>query len=354
MEKIIQSMFLLMVLFVFFLLFVLKIYNFESKEKRKYGFLISILLLSLTLISCGSILLTKKGKYKNLNTNSIQFNQAQIYQDSPIKIQELNKTSEWKSLKAFWKKLDLIEPGKENRNDPYYFEYKYTDSIEVKEAEELRQEMAETFGYKNYDNFRGEILYNITEEAKTSSKTGIKKLVSEGKVLPLEMEILAKICNERMDYMTMGFSSITTRMIISEIVIEKENSIAGLEHKIDLLIELCNNGKVSKDEFEIALDNIQNEIEAFVILDAIKSNYLPIHEYSYRNIENFDEDSAIEEYVAVFEQHYLDYKDEKKKSFYSGYDAEEVDKMYLKTKNEIKEIKKVLPALRELVADLER
>ena len=347
MERIIQNIFLLMILFVFFLLSISKVYSLEKNEKSKYGSLISVLLLFFTLVSCGSLLfIKKKDKYKNLNTSPIQYDEVQVHQDISERILELNRISEWKSLKTFWKKLDLIDPGEESESG------RYTDSIEIEEAEELRQEMAEIFGYKNYNNFRGEILYDVTEETKTSSKTGIKKLVSEDKILPLEMEILAKICSERLDYMTMGHNNMVTRMIISEMVVEKENSIAGLEHKIDILIELRNNNKVSKDEFEMALDNIQNEIETFVILDTIKSNYLPIHKYSYKNIEDSNENSAVEEYIAVFEQHYLDYKNNEEESFYSWYDVDEVDEMYLKTKNKIEETKKVLPALRELIADL--
>lgn len=347
MERIIQNIFLLMVLFVFFLLSILKVYGLEKKEKSKYGSLISVLLLFFTLTSCGSLLfIKKKDKYKNLNTSPILSNEIQTYQDMSERMQELNRMYEWEKLKTFWRKLNSVEPGKESESG------RYTDSIEIEEAEELRQEMSEIFGYKNYDNFRGEILYDVVGETETSSRTGVKKLVLENKILPLEMKILAKICSERLDYLTMGPSSMVTRMMISETVIEKENSIAGLEHKIDILIELRNNSKVSKDEFEMALDNIQNEIETFLILDAIKSNYLSIYEYSYGNIENFNEDRAIEEYIAVFEQHYLDYKNDEDESFYSRYSDDEVDKMYLKTKNKIEEIKKVLPELRELIADL--
>ncbi len=343
-----------MILFVLFLLSISKVYRLESNEKRKYGSLISVLLLFFTLVSCGSLLfIKKKDKYKNLNTSPIQSDEVQIYQDASERMLELNRISEWKSLKTFWKKLSLIEPSKENGSDLYY-KYEYINSIEDKEAENLRQEMAEVFGYKDYNDLRSEILYDVAEETKASFKTGIKKLVSEDKISPLEMEILAKICNGRLDYMTMGFGSMLTRMMPSEMVLEKEDSIASLEHKIDLLIELRNSDKVSKDEFEMALDNIQNEIETFLILDMIESNYLPIYEYHYGNIEDFNEDSTIEEYIAVFKQHYINYKEDKEKSFYSGYDVGEIDKMYLKTKDEIERIKKALPALRELVADLER
>ncbi|MCK5491040.1 MAG: hypothetical protein KAI67_04310 [Candidatus Pacebacteria bacterium] len=355
MEKIIQSMFLLIAFLVFFLLFILKVYNLENNEKRKYGFLTSVLLLLFTSISCGSLLfIKKKDRYKNLNIDSAQFDKTQTYQDLSVRMQELNRMSEWKNLKIFWKKLNLIEPSNENINDLDYYEYIHTDSLGVKEAENLRQEMAGIFGYKNYNSFREEILYNVTEETKISSKVGIKKLVLENTILPLEMKILAKVCDERLNYISIGFSSMLTRMMPSRIVTEKDNSIADLEHKIDLLIALRNNGKVDKDEFEVALGNIQNEIETFLILDAIKSNYLPIYGYSYGNIEDFNESSEIEEYVAIFEQHYINYKNGEEESFYGGYDINEIDKMYLKTRNEIEEIKKVLPSLRELIADLER
>lgn len=362
-ENVILGAILVFFLLLLFFALVFKVHNLEIKNNKKYGLATGILLMLFTLVSCAGLLLNAGDREKNKEKSSNpakpllpETTSGFINQKFSERIKKLNETAEWKAFKGFWKELDLIEPKYEKSgNGPSDLMGEYIDS---KKAGELQQEMAKVFGYENYDDFRGEILFNkaIDENlnpaslSPSSAASGLKELVQENKISLEEMKILAKVCDKRLEYLYYGFSSMMMRMMPSRALIESEKNIEDLEQKIDMLFKLGNSGKVSEEEFNTALANIQNDIKLFLVWDTVNSNYsrLP-YGYSLYDLSDGQRLEKIDAIEKRIDEYYAEYKKEKE-----GRELSDMDDAYQKTKNEIEKMKNIFPALDELVADLER
>ncbi|MDD5341799.1 MAG: hypothetical protein PHI73_00460 [Patescibacteria group bacterium] len=301
----------------------------KVNKYKKYGLFMSTLLIAFTLSGCD--LLEKTDK---TNTNIKQNKttpQTVEYKSGRIKL--LNNTSEWKNFKTFWQKLDDIVP--KNKTDDtalttYYGEY----------ADAITQEQAEIF--------KGEL---------TTLINSLEGMTQEELVLSdTEIDLIEKICQERISYMSTGFSSMIMRMIPPITLTDKENSIKDLEFKIDTLIELRNKGIVSSDDFTQAQRLIWQDIELFSILDTISSHYTVYYANNYydNGVNKTSLLRTAQYYINAFEENYQSYLIDKKSGTknINIYYPEDIESKYKETKEEIEKVKIALPQLNELIQDL--
>lgn len=158
-------------------LFLLGIRELKTKQHKKKGFFVSTVLVVLGLLAG-----TVEAQDKNMKEIAV----AELSNKNILR--KLVHTKEWKDFKAFWKKLDEVAPKNAlSKEDTKYFGG-YFGAIDNKEAETLREKV--------------KIL-----------TTDLKKYEEQGLVNPLEIELLKKMCVERIFYMNYGLHSMVTRMM---------------------------------------------------------------------------------------------------------------------------------------------
>jgi len=300
----------------------------KVNKYKKYGLFMSTLIIALTLSGCS--LLEKTDK---TNTNVKQDKATpQTVEYKSDRLKSLNNTSEWKNFKAFWQRLDYINPPEKIGDSANDYLGEYSNAITQEQAELFKSELTELI-----NKLRG-----MKQEEFILSNT--------------EIDLLEKICAERINYMSYGFSSMMMRMIPPITMTDKENSIKDLERKIDTLVELQGKGIVSSDEFTQALRLIWQDIELFSILDTIISHYTiyyPGSYYDYGVNETGLQRTALN-HINAFEKHYQDYLLDKKsgaENVNRSY-PEDIESKYKETKEEIEKVKIVLPQLNELIQNL--
>ncbi len=243
MGRIIQYMIIALATLTAFVFLFFGIKRIKIQNNKSHSFFITSLLLALSLFGYDASLAAEE-------ENAPQ--QAAVKENRPksARIEELNKTQEWKNFKAFWRRLDQVEPKKsekENTND--YFKarrekYEYTHSIEINDAERFRTELA--------------VLTN-----------SLKNLEKDKKITEEEIELLKRVCNERIDYMS---GKLLGRIMLSRAIpppsrLQEDESIIDLEKKIDTLNELKKKGKIDTEESKQALAKIRDDIEILARLD---------------------------------------------------------------------------------------
>lgn len=288
----------------------------------------STLIVALTLSGCS--LLEKIDKTNTNDKQQISTSPAAEYKSERIKL--LNKNQEWNNFQIFWQKLDFIDPPVRTGSeaDSYFGEY----------AGAITQEQAELY--------KGEL---------TTLISGLQGMMQEELILSdTEIDLIEKICQERINNMSYGFSSMMMRMIPPITMTDKENSIKDLELKIDTLIELQNKGIVSNDEFTQALRIIWEDIELFSILDTIATNYTLYYSRNYYDY-GVNETGLLrtaQYHINTFEEHYQTYLLDKKLGTenINTYYPEDIENKYKKTKEEIEKVTAILPQLNELIKSL--
>lgn len=296
---------------------------------KKYGLFMSTLIIALTLSGCSLLEKTNKA---NTNVNQDKKATPQVIENKSGRIKLLNNASEWKNFKAFWQKLDYINPPEKIGDSANDYLGEYSNAITQEQAELFKSELTELI-----NKLRG-----MKQEEFILSNT--------------EIDLLEKICAERINYMSYGFSSMMMRMIPPITMTDKENSIKDLERKIDILVELQDKGIVSSDEFTQALRLIWQDIELFSILDTIISHYTiyyPGSYYDYGVNETGLQRTALN-HINAFEKHYQDYLLDKKSGAenVNTYYPEDIESKYKETKEEIEKVTAVLPQLNELIKSL--
>jgi hypothetical protein len=277
------------------ILFFLGIRNIKLRKKN---FFYTSLLIALTFLGCNF----PQTNAKDQKNDDGQSNQL-FGKDDPEFIRELNKTSEWKDFKKEWKSLDIIEPSVDYDSAIY----SYSPYIRNKENDYERT-------YKEVTEIRNN-LDSLTKE--------LKVLTNKNLIDTLEVKLLNEICLARVEYLYYGFTSMLTRMIPAPGMLEKEKSIAGLEHRIDLLLKLNKKGAIDTVEFNKAMDNIDKETRKFSILEIISKKFYKYYpyDYSYRKFDESKKDTLniLDRSVIDFETSY--------KEFMGKYDAKSNDQV---------------------------
>ncbi|MFH0952419.1 MAG: hypothetical protein V1838_04510 [Patescibacteria group bacterium] len=327
MEKVLNTIITLTASIVASILVIIGVRKLKIKEYKKYGLFMSTLLIALTLSGCD--LLKKTDKTKT-TTNQHEAAQ-QIIENQSNRIKVLDSKQEWKYFKTFWQKLDYINPKEEAGDDAYTFLGEYFNAI--------TQEQAELY--------KGEL---------TTLISGLQGMMQEELILSdTEIDLIEKICVERINYMSSGFSSMMMRMMPAITITDKENSIKDLELKIDTLIELQNKGIINGDEFTQALRIIWQDIELFSIIDAIASHYTLYYSYDY-GVNETGLLRTAQYHINAFEEHYQAYLSDKKQgtvnsnTFYPY--PEDIESKYKETQKEIEKVTAILPQLNELIESL--
>ena len=300
----------------------------KVNKYKKYGLFMSTLIVALTLSGCS--LLEKIDKTNTNDNQQISTSPAAEYKSDRIKL--LNKNQEWRRFNSFWQKLDNINPPERTEDETGAYFGEYYNALTFEQAEVLQNELTTLINR----------LRNMKQEELILSDT--------------EIDLLEKICLERINYMSYGFSSMMMRMIPPITMTDKENSIKDLELKIDTLIELQKKGIVSSDEFTQALRIIWEDIELFSILDTIASHYTLYYSGNYYDY-GVNETGLLrtaQYHINAFEEHYQTYLLDKKLGTenINTYYPEDIENKYKKTKEEIEKVTTILPQLNELIESL--
>lgn len=322
------------------LLVFLGIRKVNISKNKKYGLFVSALLIALSLAGCDMFSQKTKTKtipqkfpLKQLESQTAQNEIEQFETEPSDRIVELNKFQEWKKFKTFWKKLDNIVPTKEesgsSNSDGFEYYGRYYGSLGFEEAENLQNQLDELV-------------------------IDLRKIENDC-IYPLEIDLLEKICNERINYMSNGFTSMSARMMPSRTLINRENSIKELENKIDILIDLQKSGKIDKEESLQAVANIRQDIKDFSIIDVIYTNYNFRFFYAGGFYSEDGSQDMAQKSIIDFEKHYNDYLKRKSEGQLEEFEEDyykDLDEKYIETKKAIEKIKNILPNFDEIVDDL--
>ncbi|MFH1236335.1 MAG: hypothetical protein V1685_05375 [Parcubacteria group bacterium] len=314
------------------ILVIMGLKKLKVHKYTKYGLFMSTLIIALTLSGCT---LLEKIEKTNTNENK-QTTKTQIVENKSERMQLLNSNSEWRNFRTFWQKLDKINPPARTEDETGAYFGEYYNALTSEQAELLQNELISSInGLRNMRHLKELILSDA------------------------EIDLLEKICLERINYMSYGFSSMMMRMIPPITMTDKENSIKDLELKIDTLIELQNKGIVSSDEFTQALRIIWDDIELFSVLDTIASNYTLYYSgYSGSYYDYGVNETGLlrtaQYHINAFEEHYQAYLLDKKLGTenVNTYYPEDIENKYKKTKEEIEKVTAILPQLNELIESL--
>jgi len=317
-------------------LFLLGIKELKINRKRKRGLFISTVLMALYLLG---------SRYAEAAEPAESICESTLSQKDQMQIAELVKTKEWQNFKAFWKKLDAIEPKKGNI-EGYKIksrdEGKYPGAISSEQREKLLKEL------KVLTDSLAQVGGKIIGQAEVNWLITCQS----SSTFPMEEGWLEGICYSRIRYME---SASITRMIPPPTLILKEISLRDLEARIDALLLLQKNGKVTQEEYKQALGNIQEEIRRhsiFSIFYALGWNGVP-HLAGPEHI--------IQDYIESLKKDHAEYEAGRKKQniVQSSGAAEEdryreLDEAHDKAMRELERLKTRIPLMDKLIADLER
>lgn len=246
---------------------------------------------------------------------------------------QLRRSFEWKAFKSFWRYLDAVEPPSKKSREGQLFGGQYAHSLSYIEADSLK---------KTLDTLESS-LYEL-------SGSGDSFVLDS-----IEIAVLNNLAKQRIEYMQNGQPSMYTRMMImpGSIMLNRESSFVQLENQIDTLINLRKRNSVSDKEFNAALNNIQESLKSFAVLDILYRQW-PYDSFGSTSFSDTVINSA-ESHIERFEKQYSDFKnrhndpDPEKQKIYS-----DLQKKYEETTEELKKLKPLLPRLSELIEDLER
>jgi hypothetical protein len=309
-----------------FFMFFLGIKKLSTTPLKKKSFFMTSILIALALIGCNF----NSNGGNDLNTENMDH---LISKGDSKRIKELNKTSEWKEFKAFWKDLDNIKPGKNVKADGW-------GAYVYREGEDYNQY------YKIVEGLRKK-----NEELKNKLDNLVKMKLLD----TLEPTFLFQLCDSRIQYIYYGNTSMMTRMMPSPGVEEKERSIVMLEFKIDTLLNLEKKGKIDVAELKLAMENILDEANKASLLGIIDYHkmlyYFPDHYYDKNQDIANDTLNIVDKTMLQFNKSY--------KEFMKKYDASKADytqkemyERYVATKKELDEYNAIYPQFLELIEDL--
>jgi hypothetical protein len=247
----------------------------------------------------------KISESEKLSTNSANSNNI-LFKNS----------NEWKFFKEFWQQLDSLEYKVDSPDRDFFL------ALEAKQKTAIE---------------------------------GLKNLTQEKQISPVVIDLLDKICTERIQYIRLGPNrNMMTRMMPSQISLDKDASIVDLEKRIDMIIKLKANGSINGDEFNQAMANAKEDVAVYSLLDVITSHYGSYDygngSYNNSNVERPDM-KTVAQHINNFEKHYADYLERKKIGDVSG--EYEFSKGYEETKLVLDQVKEVLPLLDSLIGELE-
>jgi hypothetical protein len=297
---------------------------------KKRSFFLTSFMIAMALLGCSF-----DSSNAGSNKDAPGCNRDATGKDDPERIRELNKTSEWKEFKTFWKNLDAIEPGSKTDTNVY----SYAPYIATKESDYEKRHVLTDYLKKKIDTLAIQL----------------QPLVEMKLLDSLELKLLRETCLSRVTNIYYGNTSMMMRMIPPPGQVEKEKSIANLELRIDLLLGLKKKNKIDSSELKQALDNIQNEIKKFSILEIIGRkgfSYYP-YDYGYGDFDKTKADSmsVLDRTIWEFEKSY-----EKFMKTYNAAKADENSKQiydnYSRSKKELSDFSLVYPQYRDLIKDL--
>ena len=320
MEKLINTIVIASATLSAFILYLVGIRKLEANKNKKYGLFMTTLLIVLGLTVNDAV-------SHSIPKTDVSIKTSIVGKRESYRISRLRRTQEWKKFKKFWKNLDQISPKKKVDSTKPINYGEYFGSIKIDKAKSLRKELTE-----------------LVE--------GLKKLEKKKKMKSIEIKLLRRVCQERIMYMSTGFTSMVVRMMPPPVLLDKEKTIMSLERSIDTLIKLRKNKKISKKTFKQAITNIQKDINAFSILDILYNSYGQF--YGYVDFKGINPRDNIKKYIEAFEKHYSDFQTKKKQGKVKEKYYKNIEAKYKKSKKEIEEIKKISPSFNLLVVDLEK
>jgi len=258
-------------------------------------------------------------------------------------IKEFGTVDRWYQVKAFWRKLDLVEPKKGSQN--------YMNALSSTELDALHRELVSIFGYE------------------------LHELQAAGSAMKqrLELEtIVYRYMIERLD----NFGTpryMLTRMMPPPSAGNAHILISDIEKQIDLLLQFKKSGKIGSREYFTSLEKIQKNIYINCVLDVLEKNSPP--SYFFNPIAAKGEGNArqdqggftIDEWILGYESSYgnalkyLESKLSKMKKKGKATDVkaykeslENMKKSHESVKMELLELKKLKPKLDLLIKALEK
>lgn len=249
----------------------------------------------------------------------------------PERIRKLNAQSEWRALKAVWKYLDAVEPGKDADSLTAYTPYFYSGSDNYEKCWQTSDSLSKIMGQIEPG------LYRLTQEKLADSA---------------EIEILLKVIHGRIEYIYTGFRSMMMRMMPPPGQVEREQRIVDLEFRIDRIRRLQKSGALDEEEAKLALDIVMDDLKTYEALDILGSSSPSFlyHGMLYRESEN--------DTIPVFTRAVNEF-DRQRRSFLESYRPEKADEAqkqtylaYEKAHRELAGLNALQPSLRELLHDL--
>lgn len=226
----------------------------------------------------------------------------------------LYSNPQWQNFKMLWRKLDSLSPGdRENLPSSY-----------AEGVNKLRNQLNVSF----------QELREISEEAGIDS---------------VELSLLETLTYARLDYLSYGSQLLLTRMMPPPVSDQTDSLLPQIEARIDIVMNLRESGSISGEEMTTAFDNMISSIDTYCVLKMISRGifYSSPAWYS-RWPEEVSEIQAAFDSIRTASLAEI----EKSGESYEGQYQEAYD-AFLRIENDLKNTFASLPALNDLLLDLE-
>lgn len=281
--------------------------------------------------------------------------QIDIEQRLSRRIEELQKIPSWIELKEVWQSLDAITPGDSTRFGGAYMGTLTSEKAHEyrKKLQKIRYEMGQLNQNKLSPFYDAHIPKEIEKKEIEQNRAKRITLLSD-----LEIDLLCDLLEYRIDMFVHGPRSMFTRMIVNteSPMVRNEKTVQALEKQVDLLLTLKKEQKISSKEYEKALANIQQRISEFAVSTIIREEYRWSSNFGFGSPLT-DTGSIIKRQIQQLDAHYESIQkmlsapqvSAATEKTYKGNRQE-----YNRTKEKLKELESIEPALSELITELQR
>lgn len=293
----------------------------------------------------------------NEQKNAVQKPTKNVEQQLSKRVKALQEIPGWIALKELWIKLDTISPKDSNSVGGDYM-----GALSNDQAQQYRlmlKEIRHQLGcLDRLDNLTSSLLNDSHMQKIQKKEIKENKSKREAYLSYLEVDLLCDLIGYRIGMFQHGGPSITTRMVVftESPRNRKEKTTQALEKQIDLILTLKERKMLSSEEFTKALNSVEQTIYEYAVSTIIQNEYRWSGELGF-GTPNISESSSVQRQIARLDTHY-----EKIQKLLSApnvsaatdksYKGNKYD--YNNTKEKLRELEEIRPALKELIAELQR
>lgn len=226
----------------------------------------------------------------------------------------LIESNEWQNFKYFWQEMDRVDPGISI----------YT--IDDENIEEATYQLS------------ANVVMEKSEEQFELLSQHIRNLKSIKIISDYEIELLNRICLERISFLYQVDFLLLSHLAPPKIYYNKTETMNQFELKIDALYDLYNNKLINEQELNSSIEDLISELHNYLILTAI----VPGREtnYDYYTLDETLENNS-DSHIRFF-NNYIERK------FPDG----NIDKKNMDILNDIEKINSTITSLQPLIEDL--